>query len=52
MVKEGDIFFFFHRPKEIAEEVTLNGWGWYINRKRLLVQVLDSEDVDDFSRQI
>ncbi len=48
MVKEEDIFF-FHRPKEIAE-VTLNGWGWYINRNRLLGSVLHSEDVDDFSR--
>jgi hypothetical protein len=31
MVKEGDIFF-FHRPKEDAEEVTLNEWSWSINR--------------------
>jgi hypothetical protein len=49
MVKEGDIFF-FHRPKEDVEEVTLNEWSESINR--LLVQVLDSEDADDFSRQI
>ncbi len=50
MVKEEDICF-FHRPKEIAE-VTLNGWGWSINRNRLLGSSFTSEDVDDFSRQI
>lgn len=50
MVKKEDIFF-FHRPKEIAE-VTLNGWGWSINRNTLLGSSFTSEDVDDFSRQI
>jgi hypothetical protein len=48
MVK-GDIFF-FHRPKEDAEKVTINEWTWSINTP--LVLVLDSEDEHDFSRQI
>lgn len=45
----GDIFF-FHRPKEDAEEVTINEWSW--SRNRLLRSCFRREDEDDFSRQI
>lgn len=45
----GDIFF-FHRPKEDAEEVTINEWRW--SRNRLLCSSFRREDEDDFSRQI
>jgi hypothetical protein len=45
----GDIFF-FHRPKEDAEEVTINEWSW--SRNRLLLSSFRREDEDDFSRQI
>ena len=45
----GDIFF-FHRPKEDAEEVTIKEWSW--SRNRLLRSSFRREDEDDFSRQI
>ena len=43
-----DDIFFFHRPKEDAEEVAINEWSW--SRNRLLRS--RREDEDDFSRQI